>query len=612
MQALIFIEANGKARAWSRVTRRLGMTANVMATSGHVCTFPQKLFPVGINLGATARLEMLRQPIPEKRDAIIAAVRNLPEKIAIIIATDDDVEGDVIAYDLAEIIFKAFPDRSGQIVRVRPGPITNRGIRTSLASARPLKRHLNQMTSDAIPGRARAVTDRWIGATFSKIANAPVGRVRSAIVGGALMMNVRPGMLRGKPETGEITLQARSASGGRPFVARVSLTGSEPKEIVARLRALATRFAGKLIPGCVRPAQSLSAAVAPRIGTVRPFNTADALVHAARHHAIPVKMAMTGLQDAYLQGMVSYPRTDSRAMSNDSAAHVQMIGTSCGIAGLEVEVLSSETMLGQTRDGAHEGLHPVLPLTTENCDRLRELVRRPVRIPEGGWDRNTAMQAMVALVSRRAFEASREIFLERGNWSTDNGGEGLDPADLELLRDLDWFRDKDFTFPWTRNYATGVKKWPMDAVLLEMMAEEGIARPSTYANHVATAMECGDLIAGEFPNAPRPSPKGLATLKKLPTSLWNPAVCRMIETALENEGNRLREDESASLQSRARHRVLYWLRRVPDEIRLPLLDALKSNGDLQGIGSLVQSAPAADAGSVFDIPEAPASPSPYN
>ncbi|MTH60890.1 hypothetical protein [Paracoccus litorisediminis] len=50
----------------------------------------------------------------------------------------------------------------------------------------------------------------------------------------------------------------------------------------------------------------------------------------------------------------------------------------------------------------------------------------------------------------------------------------------------------------------------------------------------------------------------------------------MIETALKNETNRLREEKSASLQSRAHHCVLYWLRRVPDEIRLPLLDALKS------------------------------------
>ncbi|MTH60891.1 hypothetical protein [Paracoccus litorisediminis] len=56
-----------------------------------------------------------------------------------------------------------------------------------------------------------------------------------------------------------------------------------------------------------------------------------------------------------------------------------------------------------------------------------------------------------------------------------------------------------------------------DAVLLEMMADEGIARPSTYANHVEPVMDSVDLIAGEFPKPPRLSPKSLATLKKLPT-----------------------------------------------------------------------------------------------
>ncbi|MSU90830.1 hypothetical protein GE300_14595 [Rhodobacteraceae bacterium 2CG4] len=425
MQAVVFIEAKGKANAWTRIARRLGMTATVVPTIGHVCSFPRKLYPIGIDLSSGEGLEKERHPIPEKRRAILEAVSNAPAGAAIIIATDDDVEGDVIAYDVADIVYSAFPERARAIVRVRPGPITVRGIRTSLASAQPLERILVQMTSDAIPGRARAVTDRWIGATFSRIAGAPVGRVRSAILGATYLLNRAPEKLRGRPETGEITLQARSAMGGRPFVARVPLAGAEDPARVARLRDLAQRYAMRVVPGSVRPLMSLSAAVAPRIGTVRPFNTADALAHAARHHGIPVRMAMQGLQDAYLRGMISYPRTSGRGISAESAAHVEMLAHSCGITGLDVEVLSSDNMLAGPAPGTHEGLHPVLPLSTENSDVLRTLIRKPLRAPEGGWDRTSVMQAMVALVSRRAFEAAREIAMERGNWGPDNGDMGI-------------------------------------------------------------------------------------------------------------------------------------------------------------------------------------------
>lgn len=605
MRALIFIEANGKAQAWARITRKLGMTAQVVATTGHVCSFPERLNPIGIDLRPGKNIEKLRAPKPEKQQLILEAVKNTPPKTAIVIATDNDVEGDVIAYDVLEIICRAFPDRQGAIVRVRPGPITMNGVRASLASAQPMAKAFGQMKHDAIPGRARAITDRWIGATFSKIAGVPVGRVRSAILGAALLLNKQPARLRGRPETGEITLQARSGSGGRPFVARIPLFGTETPAHVQRLKRLAIKFKFRIIPGVVRPAASLSAAVAPRCGSVRPFNTADILAYAARHYRIPVKTAMQGLQDSYLQGLISYPRTDSRDISKETAVRVQMLGYGCGLEGLEADYLSSDTILnrGPSPD-AHEGLHPVLPLSTANTAFLRELVRKPIKKPDAGWDRAGIMQIMTTLVSRRAFEASREIWMERGSWTADNGDDmDIDAQDMEILRDLEWFRDMNFTFPWTRNFATGVQSWPLDGIVLEMMAEEGIGRPSTYANHVDTAVNSGDIMEGEFPNPPRPTPKGIQTLKKTPVSVWNPAICRMIEDALENKGNILREDTSGTLQARARHRVLGWLNRVPDDYRKPLLEALVAEDSARGINSPARAAPAAAAPDTPTLPE---------
>ena len=249
MQALIFIEANGKANAWRRIARSLGMTAEVIATTGHVCSFPKSLFPIGIDLARGAVLETRRRPDPEKREAILRAVADLPKGAAILLAMDNDVEGDVIAYDVAEMIHRAFPGRAETIYRVRPGPITSRGVRGALASAVSMIDALDDMVHDAIPGRARAVSDRWIGATFSRIAGVPVGRVRSAILGAVFLNSCHPQSLRGRPETGEVTLQARSLTGGRPFVARVPLKGDGDPAQTAALIRLAREWSGKIIPG---------------------------------------------------------------------------------------------------------------------------------------------------------------------------------------------------------------------------------------------------------------------------------------------------------------------------------------------------------------------------
>lgn len=608
MQALIFIEANGKASAWRRIARSLGMTAEVIATTGHVCSFPKTLTPIGIDLTKGGTLELRRRFDPDKRKAILAAVSAAPKEAAILLAMDNDVEGDVIAYDVADAILKADGDRASSMFRVRPGPITSRGVRAALGTATRIETALEDMVHDAIPGRARAVTDRWIGATFSRMAGVLVGRVRSAILGGVFLNSCRHSSLRGHPETGEITLQARSLSGGRPFVARVPLDGSGDPARVAALIRLARAWSGKMIPGKVRPLEPVGAAIAPRIGTVRPFNTADALAYAARHHGIPVKMAMQGLQDAYLGGMISYPRTESRAISLESAGRVQGLGYGCGLDSVEVSVLANpdvDDLVADDgiHDDAHEALHPVVDVSTRNNAQMRGLIRRP--LPKTGdgyvWTRSSAMELMTIVVARRAFEAGCDIKLERGNWKTDNSVQ-ISPEDAEMLADLDWTREIGFTFPWHRNFLTSVKEWPLDAILLEMMATEGIGRPSTYATHIGVAMNSGDIMAGEFPAPPRPTPQGARTLKRTPKPLWTPAICRLIEDAMENRGNKLGEDTRGSLQSRARHRVLFWLSRVPAEMRDPLLEALRGS---QGRGgrAVAVNAPAV---APVELQEAPA------
>jgi hypothetical protein len=186
---------------------------------------------------------------------------------------------------------------------------------------------------------------------------------------------------------------------------------------------------------------------------------------------------------------------------------------------------------------------------------------------------------MTALVTRRSFEACRPITLERGNWQPDNGGGSLDDREIALLRDLDWERESSGGLPWGRDLVTGQRQWPLSSVLLEGMMIEDLGRPSTYAAHVGVMEASGEILEGEFPALPRPSPRGVVTLKKAPRRIWDPKTCRMIEACLENEDNALGEDVDAPLVARARHRVLSWFQKLPVEMQEALLMALRDTPD---------------------------------
>lgn len=617
MQALVIIEAQGKVDTWSRVLGALGMPARVMATHGHVMRFPERLSPLGISFGPDGPCDHGRRLGGGFREALRAELRGLPAYAPVFIATDADSEGDVIALDTVEVLLELDAGLAGRIHRVLPTALTHDGIAAALQSAEPLGRVVREILERAVSGRARAVTDRWIGATFSAMADSPVGRVRSALLGAFFLLERAPQLLRGRPELGEITFRARSSSGGLPFLARLSVDGTTDPETLGRLKDLAARHAGGMVPGVVMPRRSLSAGVAPRIGMVRPFNTGDALAYAARHFNLGARVAMRGLQEAYMQGLISYPRTDSRDITRESAARVIRIGEALRLSGLDISALTDGPVFGvparrerRRPMEAHEALHPVCDLDPESIARLERITRAPLRFGDhSGASAEAAMEIMASLVARRAFEASRIVSLEPGDWRPDNAT-AISPEDREALADLEWSRETLPALPWSKDLLTGSRQWPLRAIAVDLMMSEGIGRPSTWSGHAEIAETAGEILPGDLSRPPRPSPRGVSVLRKIPKGLWNPATCRMIEAALRNAGNVIPDGPEDTLDRRVRRRVMFWFDRLPEEMRDALRTALGDDGGGRRAG--VAAAP--DAGvptaSGRDLADLPA-PTPF-
>lgn len=281
---------------------------------------------------------------------------------------------------------------------------------------------------------------------------------------------------------------------------------------------------------------------------------------------------MKGLQRAYLAGMVSYPRTDARALSPESTARVTRLGSSCGFTGFDT------TPPPPSPFGAHEGLHPIFGVERKDIERVTALAMGRVTLPEGAEE--DPMDIMARLVTRRAFEATRRVELQVGDWHPGNSNADalLTPQDIEDLQSLDWERESLTPLPWGRELRTGIRHWPATSMLIEGMMLEGIGRPSTIAAHVETALASRDIEIGDPGELPRLTPQGMTTIRKTRRALWNPATCRMIETVLENRDNVIEEDPHSSSDERIRHRVVAWFLKLPTEMQDVLVAALGQSG----------------------------------
>ena len=73
----------------------------------------------GIDLAPGRLLETRRKADPARRERILKAVAAEPAGSAILLAMDDDLEGDVISFDVADIIYKAYPRLGPTMFRLR-------------------------------------------------------------------------------------------------------------------------------------------------------------------------------------------------------------------------------------------------------------------------------------------------------------------------------------------------------------------------------------------------------------------------------------------------------------------------------------------------------------
>jgi DNA topoisomerase-1 len=314
-KGLVIVESPAKAKT---INKYLGRNYKVVASMGHVRDLPKSRLGVDVEEDFTPEYEVIAS-----RAKVIKQIKDEGKKAdEIFVATDPDREGEAIGWHLAEELGKA---NKKKIKRLLFNEITKKAILEAVKN--PIEIDLKMVDAQ----QARRVIDRLVGYKISPLLwdkvrrGLSAGRVQSVAL--KLICDREAEIDAFKPEE-YWNLFARLASGGVEFDARlVKRAGESAKDF-----HIGNEEAAKAVLAALDRADwSVTSVVTKerKKNAVPPFITSK-LQQASR---FPVKKTMMLAQQLYegielpgeeaAIGLITYMRTDSTRVSDDALTEVR-------------------------------------------------------------------------------------------------------------------------------------------------------------------------------------------------------------------------------------------------------------------------------------------------
>ncbi|MFF1507338.1 type I DNA topoisomerase [Streptomyces sp. NPDC058326] len=522
---LVIVESPAKAKT---IKGYLGPGYVVEASVGHIRDLPSGAAEVPEKYTGEVRrlgvdVEHDFQPIYVVNADKKAQVRKLKELLAesdeLYLATDEDREGEAIAWHLQEVLKPKVP-----VHRMVFHEITKDAIREAVANPR----ELNQRMVDA--QETRRILDRLYGYEVSPVLWKKVmprlsaGRVQS-VATRLVVERERERIAFRSAEYWDLTGTFGTGRSG---------DASDPSQLVARLAAVdGKRVAqgrdfgadGRLKSEAVlhldeANARALAAALADTAFSVRsveskpyrrspyaPFRTTTLQQEASRKLGFGAKATMQVAQKLYENGFITYMRTDSTILSDTAVAAARAQVTQ--LYGADYLPEKPRVYAGKVKNAqeAHEAIRP-------SGDRFRTpaetgLTGDQFRLYELIWKRTVASQmkdatgnSVTVKIGGRAADGRDAEFSASGKTITFHGFmkayvEGADDPNAEL-------DDRERRLPQVAQgdaltadeitadgHATKPPARYTEASLVKELEEREIGRPSTYASIIGTILDRG-------------------------------------------------------------------------------------------------------------------------
>ena len=465
-----------------------------MSSLGHIRDLKKK------NFGVDLETFEPQYEIPADKRHVVSDLRaQAKASEAVWLASDEDREGEAIAWHLAEVL-GLDPKETRRIV-------FHEITKPAILSAIEHPRHIDLNLVDA--QQARRVLDRLVGFKLSPV----------------LWRRVRPSLSAGRVQSVAVRLIVEREREIQKFIPeasyRVTANFNVPAgngQTVLLKAELNKRFATKdeaeeFLTYCRDAAFNIdSITTRPTKRTpAAPFTTSTLQQEAARKLGFPVSMTMRVAQTLYESGLITYMRTDSMNLSD-------LCLNSCGpvieqLMGAEYHKRRTYHTHSKGAQEAHEAIRP-----TDMARQHVEGTPQEKRLYELIWKRTIASQMADAQLERTtvniAINNRPEYFQATGQVVRFDGfmrvyRESLGDDEVQQADDANLLPPMNEGQQLEKHNITAQQRFTQqpprytEPSLVHKLEELGIGRPSTYAPTISTIQQREYVVKGEKEGTPR-------------------------------------------------------------------------------------------------------------
>ena len=517
---LVIVESPAKGKT---IEKYLGDGYKVLASVGHIrdLVSPKEL-PAELKKGAYGKfavdIENGFEPYyvvgPDKKKTVAELKKALKDADELILATDEDREGEAIAWHLLEVLKPKVP-----VSRMVFNEITKEAIE----HARENTRELNMPLVDA--QETRRILDRLYGYEVSPVlwrkvrGGLSAGRVQSPT---ARLIVDRERERMAFVSADYASISAEFAADGSVFPARLArldglriATGGDFDD-TGHLKAVRERLDADSADALAKELESSTFAVSNveskpyRRRPSAPFTTSTLQQEAGRKLKFSSKQTMSLAQALYENGHITYMRTDSPSLSTQAVTAARTQAKELYGATSVPDAPRRYAGKSKSAQEAHEAIRPAGDSWATPKQLAGKVTAAELKLYELIWKRTVASQMIdatgqTATITIDSAATSRGVaqFTASGTVITEPGFLQAyeESADESRYDDKD---DKDTKLPDVstgdglglesiepKSHATTPPPRYTEASLVKALEELEIGRPSTYASIIDTIQRRG-------------------------------------------------------------------------------------------------------------------------
>ncbi|MBC7764579.1 type I DNA topoisomerase [Microbacteriaceae bacterium] len=478
---LVIVESPAKAKT---IEKYLGKDFKVLSSVGHIRSIVKKTKdgtpPIDVKNGFKTTYEV----DPEKKKVITELKKAVKEAATVWLATDEDREGEAIAWHLCEVL-KLDPKTTNRIVFHE---ITKPAIEEAVKSPRKVDMHIVEAQ------QARQILDRIVGFELSPVVwqKVPGGKSAGRVQSPAVRLLVeREREIVAFASSSEFKVVAVFIHNNEEFKADLKTRFATEED--------ARRFLESL-KGATYNISDITKSPSTRNPGV-PFTTSTLQQEANLKLGFSSKATMASAQKLYQEGRITYMRTDSITLSGQAiAAAADYIKRLYGVEYSTIRKLKTKSASAQE---AHEAIRPTdmsreAVSGNEYDQKLYDLIRRRTLASQMSPAKLEKTTATITIsTAKEVFEAKGEVVIFDGFLRVYGGKDDtLLPA----------FVSNDEVTAYSVEARQVFARPPArysEGALVKKLEELGIGRPSTYATIINTVQVRGYAEKGESEGTPR-------------------------------------------------------------------------------------------------------------